>query len=96
MKAVIYHNKEGSPPVTIEDRPKPEPKKGEVLVRMKYCGICGSDVAAYKDRMYPFDGIVMGHELFGYIERIIKDANLDLSTIIIFVSRREHAEVLAS
>jgi (R,R)-butanediol dehydrogenase/meso-butanediol dehydrogenase/diacetyl reductase len=70
MKAAIYHKKEGSPVVTIEDRPKPEPKKGEVLVKMKYCGICGSDVASYKDKLYPFEGIILGHEMFGYIEEL--------------------------
>jgi 2-desacetyl-2-hydroxyethyl bacteriochlorophyllide A dehydrogenase len=69
MKAVIYHKKEEHSPITIEDVPKPEPNKGEVLVKIKYCGICGSDLEAYKDRAYPFDAII-GHELTGTIDML--------------------------
>lgn len=67
MRAAVYHNKEESPAITVEDVPKPEPKKDEVLVKVKYCGICGSDLEAYKDRTYPFD-IVIGHEMMGFVE----------------------------
>jgi L-iditol 2-dehydrogenase len=49
----------------------PEPASGEVLVKMEYCGICGSDVHYYKDGRigrtvvkFPF---VLGHECAGEI-----------------------------
>ena len=54
MKAAVYHKKEESPAITIEEVPKPEPKKGEVLVKVKYCGICGSDLEGYKDSLISF------------------------------------------
>jgi L-iditol 2-dehydrogenase len=54
---------------TFEDVPVPEPGAGEVLVRVKACGICGSDVHGMDGstgrRIPP---IIMGHEASGIIE----------------------------
>jgi len=58
---------------SYEDVPAPEPKPGEVLVAVKACGICGSDV-------HGMDGstgrrrppIIMGHEAAGVIADIGK------------------------
>ncbi|MGL6173747.1 MAG: zinc-binding alcohol dehydrogenase family protein [Cellulosilyticaceae bacterium] len=49
--------------MSIEEREIPKPKKGEVLLRMKYCGICGSDVATYTGNQ-PFTTYprIPGHE----------------------------------
>ena len=52
----------------LADMPKPEIGAGDVLVRVKACGICGSDV-------HGFDGssgrrippLVMGHEAAGIV-----------------------------
>lgn len=33
------------PELRVEDRPRPEPAEDEVLVRVRYAGVCGSDVA---------------------------------------------------
>lgn len=41
MKAAIYH---GTKLVAIEEVAAPVPGPGFVLIRMKVCGICGSDV----------------------------------------------------
>jgi len=53
------------------DVPVPEIGAGDVLVRVKACGICGSDVHGYDGstgrRIPP---IVMGHEAAGVIERV--------------------------
>lgn len=49
--------------------PKPEPEENEVLIRVKACGICGSDVHGMDGstgrRIPP---IIMGHEASGVIE----------------------------
>lgn len=49
----------------------PVPKKGEVLIRVKRVGICGSDPTIYFGRhpyvSYP---LVMGHEFSGLIEEL--------------------------
>lgn len=45
----------------------PIPKGDEVVVKVKYCGICGSDLHAYETGIYSG---VMGHEISGDIESI--------------------------
>jgi len=57
--------------LAIEDIPVPQPAEDELLIRVKACGICGSDV-------HGFDGstgrrippIVMGHEAAGVVEAV--------------------------
>ncbi|MHA2392410.1 MAG: zinc-dependent alcohol dehydrogenase [Promethearchaeota archaeon] len=52
-----------------EDYPKPSPGLDEVIVRVHYCGICGSDVTNFKVKMYQVP-LVMGHEISGEITEI--------------------------
>lgn len=50
-----------------EDVPMPEPKKGEVLLRVKRCGICSSDIdRVFKTGTYHFP-TVPGHEFSGQV-----------------------------
>lgn len=51
----------------IKDAEDPKPKTGQVVVKVKYCGICGSDLHSYETGVY--SGI-MGHEFSGEIESI--------------------------
>ena len=57
--------------IQIEEVEKPKPKAGEVLIKVKKCGVCGSDVSAYygKHTYIPFP-IVLGHEFSGDIAEI--------------------------
>lgn len=58
----------------MADLPMPRPLADEVLVRVKACGICGSDVHGYdgsSGRRIP--PLVMGHEASGVIVSIGKD-----------------------
>jgi len=66
MKGAKY---EGKKKITIVDIPKPTPQKDEVLVKVKYAGICGSDLEAYKTGLYPAH-IVLGHEITGYVAEV--------------------------
>ena len=34
--------------LVIKDLPMPELKEGQAIVKMEMCGICGSDVTAYR------------------------------------------------
>ena len=65
MQAVVFH----APwEMKLERLPKPEPAAGEVLVKMKAVGICGSDVHGFtgeSGRRTP--GMVMGHEAAGEV-----------------------------
>ena len=52
MKAVVL-KKDGN--IHYMDVPKPVPGKGEVLVRIRACGICGSDLGSYKGTFAYFE-----------------------------------------
>jgi 2-desacetyl-2-hydroxyethyl bacteriochlorophyllide A dehydrogenase len=58
--------------LVLRDMPVPKAGAGEALVKIEYCGICGSDVTAFRGvnptQTYPIDGI--GHEGVGIIEEI--------------------------
>jgi L-iditol 2-dehydrogenase len=54
--------------IRIERRGKPSPGKGEALIQIEACAICGTDIKAYfsgNPRIKP--PMVMGHELCGKI-----------------------------
>src|SRR6187401_852001 len=55
----------------VRDVPTPEVGERDVLVRVRACGICGSDVHGYDGssgrRLPP---VVMGHEAAGVVERV--------------------------
>jgi (R,R)-butanediol dehydrogenase/meso-butanediol dehydrogenase/diacetyl reductase len=64
LRSAIFEARER---LAVVDVATPEPGEGEVLLRVRYCGICGTDVRAYREgRHIPF-GTVMGHELCGEI-----------------------------
>jgi alcohol dehydrogenase len=58
-------------PVVIEERPIPQPKPGEVLIKVHACGICHSDLAL-REGYFPFATYprVPGHEMAGVIEKV--------------------------
>ncbi|HEY0071521.1 MAG TPA: alcohol dehydrogenase catalytic domain-containing protein, partial [Chloroflexia bacterium] len=69
MQALVYHGPREMRPEMVE-RP-PAPADGEVLLRVKAVGVCGSDVHGYtgtSGRRTP--GMVMGHELAGIVSAV--------------------------
>ncbi len=65
MKGVFFKSKENL--VVKEDLEKPSIAPTEVLIKVKYCGICGSDIESFKTGMLEKPGIVIGHEFSGEI-----------------------------
>lgn len=65
MKALVYHGPER---ISYEDAPDPEPKPGEVLVRVHAVGLCGSDMHAWHggDERRP-PPLILGHEAAGIV-----------------------------
>lgn len=56
--------------VSLREVPVPEVAEGEVLVRVKACGICGSDLNAWRGVQgieYPLPPGAPGHEIWGEI-----------------------------
>ena len=66
MKAAVFR---GIGQIEVVDVPKREPDAGEVLIRVGYCGICGSDLEAFHTGMYE-PGLVIGHEFSGIIAEL--------------------------
>jgi threonine dehydrogenase-like Zn-dependent dehydrogenase len=52
--------------LTVEDTPRPTPAPGEVVVRVRSCGICGSDLHWYHDQMM-VPQVCPGHEIAGEV-----------------------------
>ena len=64
MRAAVI---EGPEKITVIEKPVPYPGPGEVLVKVDYCGICGSDLHAYHTGFYPH-GQTIGHEFSGTVK----------------------------
>ena len=70
MKAGVVYAKND---IRYDDIAKPVPKDGEVLIKVKYTGICGSDVPRVNGDACHFFPNVLGHEFSGTVEEIGKD-----------------------
>src|SRR5436190_17735718 len=57
-------------PLTIERIPIPEPRTGEVLVRVRACGVCHTDLHVIKAEVAFPTPAVLGHEISGTIEAL--------------------------
>ncbi len=68
MKAARYY---GIQDVRCEDLPLPEISANEVLIKVAYAGICGSDLHIYNKQMF-IQNIpeTMGHEFVGLVEAV--------------------------
>ncbi len=66
MKAAVYYDVND---FRVEDRPVPDIHEYECLVRVKACGVCGTDVykALHKTVVPP---VVLGHEVSGDIVKV--------------------------
>lgn len=83
MKAVVCV-KPGQ--LEFQQLEKPTPKAGEVLVKIKSIGVCGTDIHAYGGNQpffqYPR---VLGHELSGVIEAVGDDVNLKAGSAVYII-----------
>jgi threonine dehydrogenase-like Zn-dependent dehydrogenase len=66
MRAAVA---KGGGSLAIESVPIPEPRRGEVRVRVSACGICGSDLhLCHGGLMTP--GLIPGHEIAGIVDAV--------------------------
>ncbi|MBL7120166.1 MAG: alcohol dehydrogenase catalytic domain-containing protein, partial [Dehalococcoidia bacterium] len=66
MKATVIKEKGV---LSVEEVPTPQAGPGEVVIKVKYCGICGSDIRLFADGFYP-PGLIMGHEFYGTVSEV--------------------------
>ena len=65
MKAAVYR---GPGEVRVEQIPKPEAEPGGALLRVSYCGLCGTDIKTYRRGHHMFTPpCVLGHEVVGRV-----------------------------
>ncbi|HLH29321.1 MAG TPA: alcohol dehydrogenase catalytic domain-containing protein [Acidimicrobiales bacterium] len=64
MSAAVYR---GRGDIAVEERPVPVPGPGEVLLEVRYCGICGSDIHILLEGWGETPGLIAGHEYSGTI-----------------------------
>ncbi len=67
MKAGVVHAKND---IRYEEIEKPKVSSGRVLIRVKYTGICGSDVPRVNGDACHFFPNVLGHEFSGVVEEV--------------------------
>lgn len=75
---VVVKARAGVGQIEVQDAPKPKIKPREVLVQIKYCGICGTDLGLYEwresaryRRGIPIDlPVIIGHEASGVVAEI--------------------------
>ncbi len=65
MKAALVGAEGG---VRMEDLPEPSPAEGEVLVKLKCCGVCGTDLE--KVQVVGITTKILGHEAVGEVEEV--------------------------
>ncbi len=65
MKALCYSKKRG---LHLAEKEIPSPKKGEVLLKVLACTICGSDLRVVRgEKEVKRDGVTLGHEIWGKV-----------------------------
>ena len=66
MKAAMY---DGKGTMQLSEIEKPTPEPGDVIVRVRAAGICGSDLLMNADKTEP-DALPTGHEVAGDIVEV--------------------------
>ncbi|MDK2809493.1 MAG: L-iditol 2-dehydrogenase [Petroclostridium sp.] len=69
MRALVFKKPKE---FAVEERPIPEVKEGEVLVQVKYAGVCGTDVRIYNGTKKIGAPRITGHEFAGEVIEIGK------------------------
>jgi L-iditol 2-dehydrogenase len=73
MRALVkYAPGEGN--VEVREIPIPQPRSDELLIRVNYCGICGTDLHIYADEFPNDPPVTMGHEYCGTVVEVGADA----------------------
>ncbi len=67
MKAGVVHARDD---LRYEEIEKPVPEAGQVLIKVKYTGICGSDIPRVNGDACHYFPNVLGHEFSGTVEEV--------------------------
>jgi D-arabinose 1-dehydrogenase-like Zn-dependent alcohol dehydrogenase len=63
MKAAVFDGVK----IQIKNVPKPKQSKNQALIRVKACGICGTDIAIIQGHLTTPVPLILGHEFAGEV-----------------------------
>jgi propanol-preferring alcohol dehydrogenase len=72
MKAAVLHKRAPveTNPLVIEEVPTPEPREGEILVRVHACGVCRTDLHVTEGELPVLKSpLIPGHQVVGVVEQ---------------------------
>jgi 2-desacetyl-2-hydroxyethyl bacteriochlorophyllide A dehydrogenase len=70
MRAAVFH---GRNQLRVEEVGRPDPKDGEVLIKVSRCGICGTDSHIFRGNFpAPNLPLIIGHEFAGVVAAVGK------------------------
>jgi propanol-preferring alcohol dehydrogenase len=78
MRAAVFDSRSNTPGnwVSIEDLPQPQPRPGEVLLKVIACGVCRTDLHIVEGDLPPIrERIIPGHQIVG---EVVEGATPDL------------------
>ena len=67
-------------PMEFREYPVPDPAPGDMIVRMRACNICGSDLHHWRghdERMNAAAPQVLGHEMVGTVDKLGANVTAD-------------------
>lgn len=76
-RAVVFNGVED---VVVQEVPRGEIGRRDVVLRVEMCGVCGSDVSTYFSGAYVQPGQVMGHEFVGTVMSAGPEAGFEVGT----------------
>ena len=72
MKAAVF--KAVGQPLVVETAPGPTPRSGQLVVKVGYCGICGTDLHSTREGDSTVEhGCILGHEFVGEVAEAGRD-----------------------
>jgi len=90
MKAVIFH---GIRDLRVQEVADPRPGPREAKIRVKYCGICGSDLHEYVHGLFPLSSF--GHEACGEVVEVGREVKeFEAGDQVIAIQKGAYAECL--
>jgi alcohol dehydrogenase, propanol-preferring len=73
MKACLLHSPAAveTSPLDFRDAPDPVPGRGEILLRVKMCGVCRTDLHVVEGELPPRKSpLIPGHQVVGVVEKL--------------------------
>jgi propanol-preferring alcohol dehydrogenase len=70
MRAAVFDSTTATPGawLSVEEIPRPEPRPGEVLVKVRACGVCRTDLHIVERDLRPLEPrIIPGHQIVGEV-----------------------------